>query len=201
MARRKSSRPHADLIASAIEAARAHIEDVGLHGFSLREVARRIGYTATSLIAWFGSSDLLVYHVGASALVRWRDRICVATSTGCGDVVPILVDAYFDFARDEPEIWRTLYSHEPKNVEVPALYHEALSGLAMVVISFVGTVVEEDRRDQVPALVNSILATMRGHCEADLKGSFDLVRAGGTARSAALFTVRDSLSRLGYDHG
>jgi AcrR family transcriptional regulator len=201
MARRTSSPPHDELVLMTVEAGRAHLEDVGLQRFSLREVARRVGYTPTTIIAWFGSADLLLYRMGASALIRWRDRISAEMTKEVSDVVPVLVDAYFDFARDEPETWKALYSHQPKGTEVPSFYQAALHELATTVISFVEMEVDVDRMGEVPALVNSLLATMRGHCEAEMKGSFDLVGAGGSARSAALNTVADSLSRLGYHHG
>lgn len=155
-------------------------------------------YTPTTLIAWFGSADLLLYRIGADALTRWRERILVATSGAIDDPVPTLVDAYFDFAHDEPETWRALYGHRPKGMEVPDFYRAALHDLAVTVISFVETVVETDRMGELPGLVNSLLATMRGHCEAEMNGSFDLVGAGGQARSAALRIVGDALRDLGY---
>lgn len=198
MGRRTSAASRADLLASATEEGRLHLEEVGLQRFSLREVSRRVGYSPTALIDWFGSADMLIYRMGADALTRWRERIDAAMSRSAVDPVPALVGAYFDFAADEPETWRALYAHRPVAVDVPGFYQDSLQALASTVISFVGTVVHAERMPEVPALVNSLLATLRGHCEAEMNGSFDLVGAGGGARAAALAIAGDALRGLGY---
>jgi AcrR family transcriptional regulator len=185
MARKVAPPPHHELIASAIEAGRSHLEEVGLTRFSLREVARRIDYAATTLIAWFGSAEDFVFRIGESALRRWLEQIEAAA--GSDDTAKALVDAYFDFAQAEPETWRALYEHRASTGAPPQFYLEALSRVTTAVQGILESSLPKEARIPMRRRIASLLWMMKGHCEAHLNGNYDLTGQGGDARADALW--------------
>ena len=174
----------------AVRAGTAHLAEVGLVRFSSRAVAREIGYSTSGMLVWFGSTDLMLFRIGEGALARLRERMRIEADR-CDDPVLSLVSAYFGFARDEPEVWKALYVHRMADGSpAPDFYADALGDLFGDVVDRLADVMENRSRPAIARIANSLMWMLRGHCEAEIAGIYDLVRGGGEAERDAVNLAR-----------
>jgi len=105
---------HADMKAAILYAARAVILDHGAAHFSLREVARRSGYSPAGLYEYFSSKEDLVRAVADESL----EQLYTYLSRTASDLPPAqrLVEiglAYVRFARDNPQHFMLIFTQLP----------------------------------------------------------------------------------------
>jgi AcrR family transcriptional regulator len=105
---------HADMKAAILQAARAAILEHGPARFSLRDVARRSGYSPAGLYEYFSGKEDLVRAVADES----RAQLHAYLSHTAGDRPPNqrLVElglAYVGFARDNPQHFMLLFTQLP----------------------------------------------------------------------------------------
>ncbi|MCB9098951.1 MAG: TetR/AcrR family transcriptional regulator [Anaerolineales bacterium] len=94
-----------------LDAARELISERGAHGFSLREVARRIDYSPAGLYEYFGNKDELVAAVVAQGFERFsRYLLSVPTSLPPRDYLLELGMAYIRFALENPQHFMLIFN-------------------------------------------------------------------------------------------
>lgn len=90
-------------------AAREAFSEMGLEGASLREIAKRAGYTAGAIYSYFPSKEEVYATLLAESLERLNARVAgaqlpaaVAGSTAVADELRLRALAFFDFYRENP---------------------------------------------------------------------------------------------------
>ena len=105
---------HAEMKAAILDAARAAILEHGPARFSLREVARRSGYSPAGLYEYFSGKEDLVRAVADESLARLHAYL----SRAAGDLQPAqrlvaLGLAYVRFAHDNPQHFLLIFTQLP----------------------------------------------------------------------------------------
>ena len=88
-------------------AAREAFVELGLEGASLREIARRAGYTAGALYGYFASKEDVYATLLGESLERLNARVAGASrpsaaTDAAGDELRLRALAFFDFYRENP---------------------------------------------------------------------------------------------------
>ena len=115
MARRYDHTPE-ELKELAIAAGVSMIEEEGFAKFSARGVAARIGYTVGTLYHVFGSLDNFIMHINARTLDNWHQSLSRSVSASKSDPVKSLAKGYLTFAKDNYNLFVTLFEHQVKDV-------------------------------------------------------------------------------------
>jgi AcrR family transcriptional regulator len=115
--------------------ARQIIERDGLIGFSAREIARAVGYSAGTIYNIFDSLDELLLLIQADLLSEVVANISSVTpSSDPRDYVDRLADAYVDFAVEHARLWNLFVAHQlSSQAKVPPQVQEHLNSIATIV--------------------------------------------------------------------
>lgn len=190
---RRSDHTRDELKLLILDAAHAHMAEVGFARFSIREIASVIGYSGGTIHNVFGSADALIAAVNTRTFSLWADHVERALRESTVDPVETLVDAYFDFARANPRPWSAIYEHKPQDGRViDDEQQRDRSRLTGIVAGVVRRVLPEERRGDAERLTRSLIATVHGHCSLELGGSYALM-GSEDARGEALERVREIL--------
>jgi AcrR family transcriptional regulator len=171
------------------------LAETGFARFSAREVAKRIGYSIGTIYNVFGTLDRLILAINGRTFQLWADHLRTRLSSPeQGDRIRILVEGYFSFARENPNLWMAIYDHRlPPDSAMPPEYVAERSGLTEIVTREVAAALPEPRRDEAPRLARSLIATVHGHCTFALNGTFALMGESDPL-DLALARVRESLA-------
>ena len=136
--RRQASR---ELMRAEILAAAQHIiRTDGLDALSLRALAKAVGVTAPALYEYFHSKDAILkalFVQGSEAMLTLMDQVIAETPVGLQQVQAILT-GYRNFARDEPDYFRLLFSTVDPNLSIS---EEEYSGTKTIFERFIGVIV------------------------------------------------------------
>src|SRR5262245_43721874 len=122
---RRNEHSREELKELALRAAAEIVDANGAGALSMREVARRIGYTVGALYLVFENLDDLIVHLNERtvselrmALERIRGRVNQPAQN-----LRLLVAAYFGFALLHTARWRQVFEHRlPDGQKAPATY-------------------------------------------------------------------------------
>src|SRR5512139_875005 len=107
---------HRGQVRKAIMAAAGSVflED-GLSSFSMRKVAERVGYTATTIYRYFTDKDDLLFAVVAEGLAAFTDALREGRDAHDDPLARIegMGLAYVRFGLDHPELYRLLFIQRP----------------------------------------------------------------------------------------
>jgi hypothetical protein len=110
------------------------------------------------------------------------------------DRIAVLVQAYFDFAREHTNLWMAIFDHRlPPGMPLPPEEDEKRTELTLIVIREVGALLPNCNEGEVQRLARSLVATVHGHCTYALNGSFALMGENDPA-GLALTRVRESIA-------
>ncbi len=166
----------------------------GFAGFSARRVARAIGYSVGTLYNVFPSHDYLVSAINARTFELWTAHLRGNLERSGEDRIKALVEAYFSFARDNPNLWMAIYDHRlPPGMVMPEADAERRAELVGIVVAEVAKVVQDRSPEELQRLARSLIATVHGHCAFDLNGSFELMKEPDPV-GIALDRVRQALA-------
>lgn len=148
----------------------------GFTGFSARAVARRIGYSVGTLYNVFESLDHLLIAINSRTFEMWTDYLRRRVEAGGSDRLRALVEAYFEFARDNPKLWMAIYDHRlPPGMVMPEQDMEVRRDLTRIVFREIAANLPGRTEAEVEHLARSLIATVHGHCTFELNGSFELM--------------------------
>jgi AcrR family transcriptional regulator len=129
-ARRTATR---DLI---LDAAWALAREVGLTGFSLRELAGRVGMRAPSLYEYFAGKDAIYDAMFAQGNHRFLDAVSElpdAEAVGPREALATGASAFLDFATDDPVRFQLLFQRSIAGWEPsPEAYAPAVEAYAVM---------------------------------------------------------------------
>jgi AcrR family transcriptional regulator len=83
-------------------AAKAVLEQEGIHGLSMRRIARESGMSPMSLYRHFADKDALLNALMADGLAAWEERVRAIRSKGPLQWLERLSEEFLSFALDEP---------------------------------------------------------------------------------------------------
>jgi AcrR family transcriptional regulator len=95
---------------SILTAARNLIAERGADNVSLRAIARHVDYSPAGLYEYFGSKEEIIDELcyrGDAQLSEFLKR--VPAEQPFGEMVVQLLEAYLDFARQNPEIYKVMF--------------------------------------------------------------------------------------------
>jgi AcrR family transcriptional regulator len=110
--RRPESYHHGDLPAALAAVAKELIAERGLEGFTLREVARRVGVTHVAAYRHYSDRRALLAAVAVHGFLRLRRRLEAARKKTPERLVPrlrALLAAYVQFCWAEPELMEVMF--------------------------------------------------------------------------------------------
>ncbi len=192
---RRSDHSRSELRAMIVGEAHRHLAEVGFQRFSAREVAKRIGYSIGTLYNVFGTLDALMIAVNTRTFTRWTGYLGRHLDGVHGDRIAALVQGYFGFARDNPNLWMAIYDHRlAPEMAMPEGDAVERGRLFRLVEGEVAAHLGRHCDSATAALTRSLIATVHGHCSFALTGSFALL-GELDPEGAALARVRESLAR------
>jgi AcrR family transcriptional regulator len=105
-----------------VDAATALLEETGSEdAVTLRAVARRAGISAPSIYDHFGGRGELLAAVLARAFAQFRDVLSFVAQQRVRSPrrrVELLAEAYLRFAREQPSLYRVMFSrHRTRNID------------------------------------------------------------------------------------
>lgn len=170
------------------------LAEVGFSRFSAREVAKRIGYSIGTLYNVFGTHDRLIVAINTRTFQLWADHLRARLESAQGDRIRTLVEGYFSFARENPNLWMAIYDHRlPPGATIPPEYEAERGELTEIVTKEVAAALPESARADAPRLARSLIATVHGHCTFAVNGTFALM-GENEPLALALARVRESLT-------
>jgi AcrR family transcriptional regulator len=190
---RRSDHSRAELELMIILEGHRQLAEMGFARFSAREVAKRIGYSIGTIYNVFGTHDRLILAINTRTFGLWADHLRARLACAGGDRIRTLVEGYFSFARENPNLWMAIYDHRlPPDVTMPPEYDEERRKLTEIVTKEIAAALPEPEREAAPRLARSLIATVHGHCTFALNGSFALM-GESEPLELALARVRESL--------
>jgi len=167
----------------------------GISAVTAREVARGIGYSATTVLNLMGSADAIVTAVNTRTFGLWADHLEKAMAERPEDRIAALVHAYFDFAQANPRLWISIYEHKPTDHDVPEDQMRERSQLTAIVAREIASVLPAGT-DGIEELTASLVHTVHGHCHLWITGTSEIMGLKDV-RSAALDRVTETLAARG----
>ncbi len=192
---RRSDHTRHELETLILDAGSGLVAEVGLSGFSAREVARRIGYSIGTIHNVHGTADRLIAAINTRSFGLWaiylEERLAAA---GDGDRIAALVDGYFGFAREHTHLWTAIYDHRlPPDMDLTEADQTGRGLLTRIVVAEIAGALERPIDDAVTALARSLIATVHGHCAFAISGAWELM-GEAAPEAAALARVRETLA-------
>jgi len=173
---RRSDHSRAELRELIIDEGHRQMAEYGFAGFSARQVAREIGYSVGTVYNLFPSLDDLLIAINTRTFTQWTEFVRLRLDGVIDDRIGVLVRAYFDFAREHPNLWMAIYDHRlPPGTPLPLNEDEERRKLTIIVIHELATALPGVSDDAVERLARSLIATVHGHCTYALNGTFELM--------------------------
>ena len=168
------------------------VAESGIEKLTAREISRRIGYSATTVLSVMGGPDAIITAVNTRTFGLWAHELDKALARHPEDRIGALVNAYFDFATRNPRLWIAIYEHKlPVGHDVPVAQAEARGRLTGIVLQEIMSLLP-DGVQHVEELTASLIYTVHGHCHMWITGSSDLMGVRDV-RACALARVREAL--------
>jgi AcrR family transcriptional regulator len=157
---------HGDLRAELIAAARALVEAHGPEGFSVAEAARRAGVSSAAPYKHFKDRPEILRGVVSEAMDRLRQAMEVGAAAHpvrSLEAVAAVGQAYVDFARTEPGVFRLMFSLTEGHEKEPDLLAKG-EGCFGVVVRAAAAVMDRPPQDpQVQARAYMLWSFVHGH--------------------------------------
>lgn len=153
MMRKKEERSryhHGDLRAQIIETVRQLVEEKGADGFSITEASRRAGVSSAAPYKHFRDKPQIVQAVAIEGMIRLGERMRAGASAAPAEGharIDAIGQAYIDFARAEPGIFRLMFGLTDHHDEDPAMMEagEATFGILVAeVATYLGCAPDSD---------------------------------------------------------
>jgi AcrR family transcriptional regulator len=162
----RTSYHHGDLRAQLIAAVRDLVETHGPDGFSVAEAARRAGVSSAAPYKHFKDRSELLRAVASAGMdVLKREMTDAASRHPFGSIAAVAAigQAYVDFARREPGVFRLVFGLTEGHEEDAELQSKGMSCF-MVVLQAVADVLGTGLHDpQVQARGYMLWSTVHGH--------------------------------------
>ena len=133
---RRNEHSREELRELALRAAGDIVSESGAAALSMREVARRIGYTVGALYIVFENLDDLIVQLNEQTVIELRESLerIRGRSNQPAQNLRLLVAAYLGFALLHTARWRLVFEHRlPEGQKAPASYSGHTSAIFALV--------------------------------------------------------------------
>ncbi|HEX6604084.1 MAG TPA: TetR/AcrR family transcriptional regulator [Sphingomicrobium sp.] len=173
---RRSDHSRAELRELIVAEGHRQMADHGFARFSARQVARAIGYSVGTVYNIFPSLDHLLVAINTRTFALWSEFVRQRLEGADEDRIAVLVEAYFDFAREHTNLWMAIYDHRlPEGMPLPPEDDASRRELTLIVIRELAALLPGRSEHEIERLARSLIATVHGHCTYALNGSFELM--------------------------
>ena len=191
---RRSDHTREELRALLISRGHALMAEQGLAKFSGREVAKRAGYSVGTIYNVFGSLDGLIAAINSHTFFQWADHLRKRLDAAGEDRIKVLVEGYFDFALEHPNLWSAIYEHRLADGEELSEDDQGQrAALTAIVEEEVRAALSDPDMPGAARFARSLVATVHGHCSYVVSGTFALLDEPDPVGSA-LARVRESIA-------
>lgn len=191
---RRSDHTRPELRKLFVDEGHRHLAEVGFARFSAREVAKRIGYSVGTIYNVFGSLDGLLIALNTRTFALWAGHLRDRLAAPGGDRIRTLVEGYFAFAGDNPNLWMAIYDHRlPPGMAMPPEDAQQRAVLTQIVAAEIAAALPGATPAKAERLTYSLVATVHGHCSFALTGTFAIL-GEPDPRARALERVREVLA-------
>ena len=124
----------------AIDAGIAVIEEEGFNDFSIRKVAKRIGYTVGTLYNVFENYNDLLFHINGSTLDKITGQVMQNLSEEMEDLEALksIGFTYLDYAINNRNLWIALVEYRrPDRVDIPEWYQKKVDNAFAISIKYI----------------------------------------------------------------
>jgi AcrR family transcriptional regulator len=177
------------------DAAKAVLEQEGIHGLSMRRIAQRSGLSPMSLYRHFADKDALLNALMADGLAAWEARVRAIRTKGPLQWLERLSDEFLSFAVEEPHRFdAAFFLPAPKARQYPDDFAAGRSPVIAMTVIKIEQAKSEGLLGETPALdvALSLSALAQG-----LISMHRARRFAGDAEFAALYrsAMRKSLEK------
>jgi AcrR family transcriptional regulator len=151
----------------ALRAALELLEAGGLAALSMREVARRIGYTVGALYAVFQNLDDLVVQLNERTVTELRRALQDVAARGRepGQRLRLLAAAYLGFALLHTHRWRLVFEHRlPPGQAAPATYRPQTQQIFVLIGENVAPFLRDPADGTVEEVASTLWSAVHGIC-------------------------------------
>jgi len=145
----------------------------GHDGFTMRELAKRLGVSAMTPYRYFKDKDEIIAWVRARAFARLADRLETAHATpgSVAEKCAALSHAYVQFARQEPLYYRLVFDlSRPRIDSLPELELQKIRALTALIMPM-HLLVEQGVLEGEPKLIGHVLlSALHGAVALNLAG-------------------------------
>ncbi|MBV9773096.1 MAG: TetR/AcrR family transcriptional regulator [Gemmatimonadetes bacterium] len=115
----RTVREEADLRTQTLDAARSLIAERGHRDLSMREIARAVGCSVSSLYLYFESRDALIHTLIDEGFQRWYDEQLALNERWLDPWARLEAAArrYVEFGVENPELYEIMYMFHPRSLE------------------------------------------------------------------------------------
>jgi AcrR family transcriptional regulator len=182
---RRNEHSRAELQELALRAAGEIVAESGAAALSMREVARRIGYTVGALYIVFENLDDLIVHLNEQTVIELRaalERIRGRPNQP-GPHLRLLVAAYLGFALLNTSRWRLVFEHRLPDVQkAPATY----AGHTAAIFALVSRLLREagvaHDADSADVLATALWSGAHGICMLAVTGKLQVATQASVQR-------------------
>lgn len=178
----RSSYHHGDLRAQLIAAVSELVEIHGPEGFSVAEAARRAGVSSAAPYKHFKDRPDLLRAVASAGMDRLHDAMEAAVArhpTGSIAAVAAIGQAYVDFARSAPGVFRLVFSLTEGHEADPDLEEKGLGCFAVVLHAVAAALGKSAEDAVVRSRAYTLWTCVHGHSflviDQKIKGKFAMV--------------------------
>lgn len=172
---------HGDLPAALADAALELVAEKGVHGFSVSEVARRVGVSSAAPYRHYASRE----HLLAAVALRGYREVAAAFAEAIEAAGPSPADrlaacagVYVRFAGEHPAMFEVLFAAGLDKSEYPEL-RESSDALIAAVWPIVTPLTPNRTDDQVWALIQAVVGLAHGYAALLLDGALEHFSANG----------------------
>jgi AcrR family transcriptional regulator len=195
----RSSYHHGDLRAQLIAAVRDLVETHGPDGFSVAEAARRAGVSSAAPYKHFKDRPELLRAVASEGMDRLRDAMEAAVArhpAGSTASIAAIGQAYVDFARSGPGVFRLVFGLTEGHEEDPLLEEKGAACFAVVLRAVAAVLGPSPDDPTVQSRAYALWTCVHGHSfltiDRKTKGKFEMA-------DERAFLMQISASILGGD--
>ena len=163
MGRRSTHTPE-ELRQLILDASRALIESQGLIGYSAREIARTIGYSAGTLYNVFKDLDDVLLTLQEQLLSDAAVHMAELSRTkDKRDMLTVLAHGYVNFAIENKHLWNLLFQHQPpRNGTQPDRLHQGINAIIAIVKETAGPLVPHATPEEIDRSARVLWAGVHG---------------------------------------
>lgn len=162
----RSSYHHGDLRAQLIAAVRELVETHGPDGFSVAEAARRAGVSSAAPYKHFKDRPELLRAVASEGMDRLHGAMEAAASrhpAGSITAIAAIGQAYVDFARSGPGVFRLVFGLTEGHEEDPHLEEKGASCFAVVLRAVAAAIGQPADTPTVQSRAYALWTCVHGH--------------------------------------